>query len=573
MARLKRFFTRPRILILVAALLLALVAISPTLSPHGVAILSFDKDSAAAHAEPPIPLAKPGSSPRARPLITHVNNEPVNTPAEFYDKVGTSDINDTIRLRTNKGTTHRLAVEPLIKRTVLNQTHMVNRTVEEFDNATNTTVNVTREVEEPIVLEEEVGVEPFGLQVFDAPTTNIRKGLDLSGGTRVILRPQTPATPEEMTIILDNIKQRLNVFGLSDIVVKEVRDLNQESYISVEITGANQEQVRDLISKQGHFEAKIANQTVFSGGTDIKDVCLKPECSGIDIQRRGCGPAAQGWACGFYFTITLSPEAAQRQADATRDLGTTVEGGQTYLTENIDLYLDGELVDTLRIGADLKGAAITDIQISGSGAGTTEEDARTDALANMNQLQSILETGSLPVKLEVVKSDSISPLLGREFVRNAFVLGLVSMLAVIVVLFARYKKWYLAIPITVTMLSEALLTLGLAALIRWDLDLAAIAGIIVAIGTGVDDQIVITDETLYGETSKAISLKDKFKRAFFIIFAAYMVTVVAMVPLLFAGAGLLKGFAFTTILGVSIGVFITRPAFAVILEMLVERGK
>ena len=123
------------------------------------------------------------------------------------------------------------------------------------------------------------------------------------------------------------------------------------------------------------------------------------------------------------------------------------------------------------------------------------------------------------------------------------------------------------------MLSEALLTLGLAALIRWDLDLAAIAGIIVAIGTGVDDQIVITDETLYGETSKALSLKDKFKRAFFIIFAAYMVTVVAMVPLLFAGAGLLKGFAFTTILGVSVGVFITRPAFAVILEMLVEQQK
>ena len=56
-------------------------------------------------------------------------------------------------------------------------------------------------------------------------------------------------------------------------------------------------------------------------------------------------------------------------------------------------------------------------------------------------------------------------------------------------------------------------------------------------------------------------------KAFFIIMAAYFLSVVAMVPLLFAGAGLLKGFAIITILGVSIGVFITRPAFGEMLKI------
>jgi preprotein translocase subunit SecD len=37
---------------------------------------------------------------------------------------------------------------------------------------------------------------------------------------------------------------------------------------------------------------------------------------------------------------------------------------------------------------------------------------------------------------------------------------------------------------------------------------------------------------------------------------------VALIPLLWAGAGLLKGFAITTIIGITIGVLITRPAFA-----------
>ena len=51
---------------------------------------------------------------------------------------------------------------------------------------------------------------------------------------------------------------------------------------------------------------------------------------------------------------------------------------------------------------------------------------------------------------------------------------------------------------------------------------------------------------------------------------AYLTIVVAMIPLLFAGAGLLKGFALTTIIGASVGVFITRPAFAATIETLLK---
>jgi Preprotein translocase subunit SecD len=59
--------------------------------------------------------------------------------------------------------------------------------------------------------------------------------------------------------------------------------------------------------------------------------------------------------------------------------------------------------------------------------------------------------------------------------------------------------------------------------------------------------------------------------AFFIILGAYATTVAAMLPLVFAGAGLLRGFALTTMIGVTIGVLVTRPAFASILERLIAR--
>ena len=122
------------------------------------------------------------------------------------------------------------------------------------------------------------------------------------------------------------------------------------------------------------------------------------------------------------------------------------------------------------------------------------------------------------------------------------------------------------------MVSEVAILLGFASFIGWRLDLAGIAGIIIAVGTGVDDQIVIVDETLNRKKkTEIVAWKDKIKKAFFIIMTAYFTTVVAMLPLWFSGAGLLKGFALTTVVGVSIGVLITRPAFAKILEVLVDK--
>jgi preprotein translocase subunit SecD len=188
----------------------------------------------------------------------------------------------------------------------------------------------------------------------------------------------------------------------------------------------------------------------------------------------------------------------------------------------------------------------------------------------MKRLQTVLITGSLPVKIDIDRIDNISPTLGKEFLKNALYVGLLALAGVAVVLMIIYRKVIIAFPIIFTAISEIFLTLSMAALIGWNIDLAAIAGIILAIGTGVNDQIVITDEAIRRQTDVVFNWKDRIKRAFFIIFSAYLTIVVAMLPLLFAGAGLLKGFAITTILAVTIGVLITRPAYAAIVQMLLE---
>lgn len=525
MSKLKNIFTNWRVIIVFISILLALVAIYPNPWAEGVAIRSIKLNSSAALAG--IQNPNPGISPMSREVITAINNKPVANLGDYYEMVSELISNKTVTIKTNKDM-YRL-------------------------------------------LTKEAGAEDLGLTVYNAPKNNIRKGLDLEGGTRVLLQPETKLSKDDMATLIDNMKQRLNVFGLADINVKEVSDLSGNQYIMIEIAGAQESEVKDLISKEGKFEAKIGNSTVFVGGKkDITHVCRSADCAGIDPMA-GCGKNEAQWFCRFRFAISLAPEAAQRQADATKDLAITTENKEEYLSQKLYLYLDDVLVDELNIAADLKGKAATDIQITGSGAGMSQEEAVANSLENMKRLQTILITGSLPVKLKIVKTDTLSALFGKELLGNSLFIGLIALVAVSASVFLRYRKIQLVIPIIMTSLTELLLMLGVAAAIGWNIDLAAIAGIIISIGTGVNDQIIITDETLRGsKTSQIYNWKERIKNAFFIVFGAYFTLLAAMVPLYFAGAGLLKGFAVTSIIGLSAGVFITRPAYANLVEILVK---
>jgi len=426
-------------------------------------------------------------------------------------------------------------------------------------------------VGEIVSLETDTGEVSFvkevanGFTVKEVGTSNLKKGLDLVGGVRVVLRPTVDLAESEIIDMIDLLEKRLNVFGVSDMSIRNSKDLEGTNYIIIEIAGASKEEIVDLVSKQGKFEAKIGDDIVFRGGKDIKSVCRSPECSGISYQN-GCYPVDGGeWQCRHQFSVGVSQESAEKHSDITSKL--SIDGG--YLSEKLDLYLDDELVSSLFISEGLQGIVATTFSISGSATGITEEAAAQNAIADMKEMQTLLISGSLPYSVEVERVDVISASLGEKFFGEALLSIILAIFAVGGVIFARYRNLNIAIPMIVTGLSEVAIILGFAALIRWNLDLAAIAGIIAAVGTGVDDQIVITDEVMRGRGAEE-SWVERMKRAFFIIFAAYFTMLVAMLPLWFIGAGVLKGFALTTIIGVTIGVFITRPAFAKMIETLLE---
>ncbi|MFC1710692.1 preprotein translocase subunit SecD [Nanoarchaeota archaeon] len=500
----KRLTLRIWILIIVLILsLLAMFGMPPAFMEKGVLVKEVNSNTT---------IFENGL--RQGMIITGVNGNIIETPEDYYKEMQIFTDNQTHKLEI---TTKNLEIIGLFSPNILSQ----------------------------VVIE-------------DIPPTNIKTGLDLSGGARGIIQAKDKhLTASEASDLAEVIEKRLNVYGIADMTVSPVSDLAGENYVKIEIAGATPEDLERLISEQGKFEAKIGNETVFEGGEDkgITSVTRSGQQVIVEACQQNSGG---GYFSNFRFGIFLSEDAAKKHAAITEKMGSSIEN-PGYLEQPLDLYLDDNLVDTLLIDEGLKGRITTQIQISGSGVGETCEAAEEDAVLSMKNLQTILITGSLPYQLEIANLNTISPVLGSQFLKSIFMAGGAALLVVAIVIFLRYRKLKSSLALLITSISEVIIILGIASLIDWNLDLPSIAGILATIGTGIDQQIIILDET---RQSTFLTIKQRIKRAFAIILGAYSTAVVALLPLWLAGAGLLKGFAFTTIIGITAGVLITRPAFS-----------
>jgi preprotein translocase subunit SecD len=205
-----------------------------------------------------------------------------------------------------------------------------------------------------------------------------------------------------------------------------------------------------------------------------------------------------------------------------------------------------------------------------SGQRSDQKEAKSD----LEELAILLESGSLPTPVKTISKETVSPSLGESFLANVVLMGVLAAILVAGVIVVRYKTLKLAIPIVITGISEIIIMMGFLALTQRPLDLAAFAGLIAAIGTGVDSEIVITDEVLGKSKTAHESLAQRAKNALFIIATSAFTIIAVMGPIVFFARNLpgldkLYGFAVVTIVGALIGILITRPAYNRIIQLIV----
>ncbi len=403
-----------------------------------------------------------------------------------------------------------------------------------------------------------VGVAPVQYEVRTNVTRESLNAILAPVGGAVDTSPQafveglTPQTVQDTKSVLD---QKLNRLGLKDIKVRVVGS----QYILIDMAGLNVAQAQELVGTPGKFEIRIQTQN-----NQTEHVLYGDSVESVDIPSNNQGM----WGVPF----TLSDDGAKILQKAAIDSGAT----KNPTAHELSMYLDKDQIFSAPLAPELAAS----LQKTPSRSMVAEVGTGDAGSQKAKVLYIDLKEGALPVNVRVIGSGQVTAALGDQFKKQILIAGLLALLAVGGMIYWRYRVRRIVLPLTATSTSEVIMILAVLSALGQQLDLAAIAGLITVIGTGVDQLVIITDRLMRGATALPSKVEGKYavsggrlheKRIMEIlgiIIGSAATTVAAMLPLPFMGFGALTGFAVTVIIGVIVGVGIARPAYASIADYI-----
>ncbi|WP_288071170.1 protein translocase subunit SecD, partial [Adlercreutzia caecimuris] len=399
--------------------------------------------------------------------------------------------------------------------------------------------------------------------LFTPPNEKINQGLDIQGGLSVVLTAKStdgePVTPEDMEKSRAIIESRVNALGASEATVQEqgtdqilvqIPGLSdtEEALATIGRTGSlefarldsfTDEKVKEAIeSGQYAGESSVTDEfgNVFPSGKtehlEVEPGTYTPIVTGADITNVTIGKASEA-STDYAVNITLNSQGAKAFADASREL--VADHGQ------IVIILDGEVQSAPAVQSEIPNG---EVSITGN---YTLDEAKN--------LQTILESGSLPVSFEYAQSQVVGPTLGQDALVSGVIVALIGLAVVMLFLPLFYKG--LGLITAAAMAVFAVLYLGILAALSafhlFSLSLAGIAGIVLTIGMAADSSILTVErfreEIRMGRSVKAASITG-VKHAIFTSIDADLVTMVSALCLFFLAASSVKGFGMTLALGI-----------------------
>ena len=216
----------------------------------------------------------------------------------------------------------------------------------------------------------------------------------------------------------------------------------------------------------------------------------------------------------------------------------------------------------------LDGEVVTAPQVQGPILGGSTEITGDFTQAEAQNLADVLKYGSLPLSFESSEYETVSATLGLASLRAGLIAGAVG-LAVVFVYCLFYYRLLGLLTILSLVLSGVVIYAVLVLLGRWigfTLDLAGVAGFIVAIGITADSFVVfferLKDEIREGRTFRS-AVPRGWERARRTILSADAVSFLAAAVLYVLAVGQVKGFAFTlgmsTVLDLVVVFLVTHP--------------
>ncbi|PTG23974.1 protein translocase subunit SecDF [Staphylococcus chromogenes] len=382
---------------------------------------------------------------------------------------------------------------------------------------------------------------------------DVNLGLDLQGGFEVLyqVKPLSDGDKIDKTAVQSTAKtleRRVNVLGVSEPKI-QVEDQNR---IRVQLAGVkDQEQARKILSSQANLTIRDSEDKVKLTGKDLVQGSAKQE-----FKQNTNQPA-----------VTFKLKDSEKFKKVTEEISKKPENVMVVWLD----YQKGDSYQKEKTKENPKyvSAASVDqpinspnVEISGGFQG---EKGVTEA----KQIADLLNSGSLPVKLDEIYSTSVGAQFGQDALQKTIFASIIGISIIYLFMLFFYRLPGLIAIITLT--TYVYLTLVAFNFISGVLTLPGLAALVLGVGMAVDANIImyerIKDELRIGRNLKQ-AYKKANKSSFITILDANLTTVLAATVLFFFGESSVKGFATMLLLAILMSfvtaVFLTRILLSLI---------
>ena len=372
----------------------------------------------------------------------------------------------------------------------------------------------------------------------------IRLGLDLVGGSRIVYEAEIPDgynqanLADDMNSVQKVIRQRLTDKGFTEATVT----LTGDNRVTVEIPQiTNPEEAVQTLGTTAQLTFIDADGKEWLTGSDIKKATY------------GYGrPTGNEVTDVHYVQVQFTSEGQKKFAEATGNIAARTDG-----TNIMAIVMDDQVISSPSVSSEIDNDSCV---ISGS---FTRDSAA--------ELADLINAGQIPFSLKQVELRSVGPQLGADAMRTSLIAGAIGIVLVMLFMLIVYRIPGLVASIALCfyMVIEALIF----SLVRVNLSLPGIAGIILSIGMAVDANVIIfervKEELKNGKTVKS-AIDSGFKRAFTAILDSNITTLIACAVLFFLGTGTIVGFATTLGIGVIVSMFTALTVTHFLLNRMVD---
>ncbi|AZM58686.1 protein translocase subunit SecD [Streptomyces sp. WAC 01420] len=409
--------------------------------------------------------------------------------------------------------------------------------------------------------------------VIIAVTVPVRLGLDLRGGTQIVLETRSTETVEadgEATDrTLEVLRGRVDALGVAEPSI--VR--SGENRIIVELPGLQDpRQAADVLGRTAQLS--VHPVLGIASGTDEpqKGEQILPDESGERLRLGDASLSGQDvkdaearfdQQSGAGWHVTVDFEDAKGWARLTGEAACNPAGDPK---RRVAIVLDDKVISSPQVDPSVAcGAGITggSTQITGSFA---SDEAKELAL--------LIKGGALPVPVDTVEQRTVGPTLGAEAIEASAWAAVIGTALTAVFIIVVYRL--MGVLATLALACYGLISYAALAAIGATLTLPGLAGFVLAIGMAVDANVLVFERAReeYGKRNRPSSrsaLTAGFKGAFSAIADSNITTLIAALLLFLLASGPVKGFGVTLAIGVVASMISALVITRVLAEFAVAR--